>query len=613
MQLCYSIGYHSNHTYYKSIIDHLIADEGLQAQTLQSEEKIYIIIDDEQEKINTFFVTLGEKLPLSIYMQQGELEENLDTDSLKGIKEEIDQQHWLTPEKIESIIDPQSGNYFNPLLGQQSQTLTLSNGERFQDFKEALSALVEALMSGKRIGLQTYWGEYVFCLSGVDRYKELLNEGIDPALFIADVNSIALLLNVSEKEMQAMHSIEKPKVRLFFKEDAAYQTLSDIPSILAQMPFDVVSFLLGRGLIEKNIPYVYVWQSKESELSLKLGLDSISKTDLEVVALPDQLLVVSGERSILPKKLHSSASDALSIAAGYGCTSEGNGTFTLDRLEHLTQTAVSKVRILESENIDVEHGNKDMFHDYEGAVLSVLAEHGKLESPTAGVYLSLKNKHSCFCAYRDKKRPHPVITFEPIPANFNTIFEEIAKIDENSPRLIENFKNKFPETYMRLLQFKLEGKNSCKTLEEMFSLFGMCMGFDQLPFDRIYPMMQVQARYFALEGSVKLDMYLDQGGSDYVFEWRKTLRSIMSFRMADLEKEVMAYAIFESFSDFINDNIHEICKKLDVKHAALCGDLFSNTLITKRVIKHSTHIYTPLFNRQLPIDGMNIAYGGVYV
>jgi hypothetical protein len=553
VKLCYSLDYCSSNSYYRHVIYTLMQQCGICGEVLQTRDKIFLFLDDSKKNIEALFALFATDLPLSIFMGSHQIEEEVCKQNLAILPQPTSEENisFLTPSLIRVLCDPNSSRYFLPCVN--SEMYCFSDGHCSDHLRDAMIRLWQALQEGKRVGFKYSNRMWVFTLCRAGRHHALTQKGVDSVLFVIDPYALESLFQITEREMHVVNAMERPRVRLFFHSHANYQDFSDVPSMQVRMPFDPMTVLWAKIGLEHQIPYLYMDTLPQCDLFLSCPTmhDGTIMKDCEVMVLSDRTLIVR-------------------------CASQ----------DYLQQDAV--------------YDSTQELQEDQKACLLVRMEQGIDDMPSAGVYLSLGSRHSCFSVCLVDSIPKPLVIFDSLPASFQEIFDVLESMDDSSVRLVKRVKRAYPQTFRRLQTFQL---NHPETLEGFLIVCGMCMGYDSVPMDRMYLTLMAEAHMFAHEGSVKLDMRLLPRGDRFVFDWKKTVRSVLSFRLANVPKEVLAYAIFESLSDFIGDNLHDICKKLNTPYAVLCGDFFGNRLVAKRLLKHATHLYTPLFNRQFPMDG----------
>ena len=118
MQLIYKIEFKTTSLYYKHIIEELIKESNINAYCKQFYKGfILIFIDDEQNKIESFFEFLGKELPLSIYLGNSEVIESFNED-IEEIKERDVKINmaFLTTKNINTILSTHNIDFSNDIV-----------------------------------------------------------------------------------------------------------------------------------------------------------------------------------------------------------------------------------------------------------------------------------------------------------------------------------------------------------------------------------------------------------------------------------------------------------------------------------------------------------------
>ena len=106
MKLIYKIEYNSTSFYFKRLIDELIKNSNIDANTKQYFGFILIFIDDELENIEKFFLNLETNLPYSMFLKKSylidEFNEEIKELEDKNIKENFE---ILTNRKVKDILE----------------------------------------------------------------------------------------------------------------------------------------------------------------------------------------------------------------------------------------------------------------------------------------------------------------------------------------------------------------------------------------------------------------------------------------------------------------------------------------------------------------------------
>ena len=191
MQLIYKIEFNTTNLYFKYIIEDLIKQSKVNAVCKQYKGFILIILEEEAQIIENFFLLLEKKLPLSIFIGKSYVIEDYD-ESLEELKDfEIKQNlSLLTNDSIKQIIQENNIDFLNDIV-----KITRGEISRF----ETHNGLKDYFLPNKKIR------------------EEFEEKGFEVKLLITDTSKIEEIFDISVKDFQLLCSIERPLVKLKFK------------------------------------------------------------------------------------------------------------------------------------------------------------------------------------------------------------------------------------------------------------------------------------------------------------------------------------------------------------------------------------------------------------
>ncbi|MDR3347752.1 MAG: hypothetical protein LBN32_03975 [Helicobacteraceae bacterium] len=216
---------------------------------------------------------------------------------------------------------------------------------------------------------------------------------------------------------------------------------------------------------------------------------------------------------------------------------------------------------------------------------SAMIENGVEQAQNCGIYLS--KIHDDRIMFNSPKDGVVDLLSIDVAKDMETIIGKIAAIDENSGRLIDNYKNNSSDIYRAAKDINLIGAtNSIYTL---WSIAASIAGFD---IDR----MLEYITYSAVPNGPRVDYRVE----DNQLNPYKFLRSVISFHLASVDSELLSYGIAESLIYFLVDVTDTLKNKPE--HVILCGSLFANKRLSSLAIKHLKPNQSVLFNNELPIE-----------
>ncbi|PLY07561.1 MAG: hypothetical protein C0625_05125 [Arcobacter sp.] len=354
-------------------------------------------------------------------------------------------------------------------------------------------------------------------------------------LLITNINKLTNLVDVSPKDLQLLCSIERPLVKLRFK---LLQNLkgeySNTRFIYAKIADDKETVLFSQALKEEGIDYLLYIN------------DEIYQDGLKVTYTEEQNIIIHGEKGLFPK------------------------------FDYQLNRQVNSC--------------SDYFEEYGSIYKSVLAQYNKRIVPSIGIYFSYKSDESAIKINVPTIGEKDVIHIPNVMNSIDNCLDDIRSIDENTNRLIDNYKKKFAKNFEKKFI-----SNDADGFESILNLLAYVMGMKN------YTHFEDMALLYNGKSGIQIDMNLIKIDNKNYLDYRKVIQSIMSYKMADVEDTLLAYSFYESLSDFISDNITKINSEFNAKDLVLCGDMFSNAILLSK-IKKSQKSLNIFISKEYPLD-----------
>ncbi len=510
MELIYKIDFNSTNFYFKHIIDDLIEESQVKANTAMYKGFILIICNDEQEKLEEFFTLLEQNLPLSIFLSGAKVIENFDFDAYEEIEDKDVKINLslLTNKEIRKILK-----------------------ENNIDFSNDLNKIKEGGISR----FETHNGLKDFFLPNKKLREEFEFKGHEVKLLITNINVISDLVEISQKDLQLLCSIERPLVKLRFKLlQNVNNEFSNTKFIYAKIADDKETVLFANALKDEGINYLLYVN------------DEVYQDGLKVTYNNNQNIVVHGEKGLFPKY-----------------------DYTLDR----------KV-----------NSSADYFEEYGSVFKSVIAQYNKRLVPTIGVYFSYESDESSIKVNLPTVGEKEIIHIPNVINSIDNCLEDIKSIDENTQRLIDNYKTKFPEYFKKEFHDK-----DADGFESILNLLAYVLGMkDHKEFEDIALLSNAKS-------GLQIDMNVVKIDNKNYLDYRRIIQSSMSYKMAGVEDTMIAYSFYESLVDFISNRVNDINKELKSFDLILCGNMFSNSIMLQKVTKELKNLNI-LIPKEYPLD-----------
>lgn len=498
MKLIYKIEYNSTSFYFKRLIDELIKNSNIDANTKQYFGFILIFIDDELENIEKFFLNLETNLPYSMFLKKSylidEFNEEIKELEDKNIKENFE---ILTNRKVKDILENSNFDFLSQIVN-----LNRSFVVKFQD--------LELFLPNKNLK------------------ENFEKDNYEVRLLVTNSQILTDLFIIEDPEINLLCSIERPLVKLKLKN--IDENISNSGYIFTRLVNSSKEVELSKALKEQNIDYI---------------LYATKKDELKACNFENLNLIISDDKTLYPK---------------------------YDYKKDL-----------------IFNSSSEYLNSFSNVYNAVLHEHNLLDKTSIGVYFSLYSKNSFVDIKVLNEEEKRVIYIPDIESNMNQILEDISSLDENCKRLVDNFSKKYPYTK----DIKLSNNSGFSTIiEAIAKLLNIesIKDFEELALNSGYV------------DALQIDMKLIKIDNKNYLDYRKTIQSIMSYKMADVQNETLSFSFYEFLAEFIIDYLREIARKTNAKDIVLCGDIFSNRQVFHKVYKELSKKYNLILPTEYAMD-----------
>ena len=399
------------------------------------------------------------------------------------------------------------------------------------DFSNDINKIKEGGVSR----FETHNGLKDLFLPSKELREDFESKNYEVKLLITNINNIRNLVDISPKDLQLLCSIERPLVKLKFKllqnSNGEY---SNTRFIYAKIADDKETVLFSQALKDEGIDYLLYVN------------DEVYQDGLKVTYTDKQNIIVHGEKGLFPKY-----------------------EYSLERKVNSTA---------------------DYFEEYGSVYKAVLAQYNKRISASIGVYFSYESDESAIKVNVPTVGEKDVILIPNVVNSIENCLEDIKSIDENTDRLVENYKNKFPQFFEK--EFISNDEDGFASILNLLAYFlGM----------KDYMEVEDTALLYNGKSGIQIDMHVVKIDGKNYLDYRRVIQSAMSYKMAGVEDTMITYSIFESLSDFINDNVSKINEELKAKDIVLCGNMFANSILLSKV-KKSLKASRILIPKEYPLD-----------
>jgi hypothetical protein len=227
--------------------------------------------------------------------------------------------------------------------------------------------------------------------------------------------------------------------------------------------------------------------------------------------------------------------------------------------------------------------------DGETEIKALLGRHGLSGAAAAVAFFSFADPARSFIGAHDPDgRITPLIEFLPLPVRGGDLLEAIGAIDENAPRLVANYQAAFPEIITRVRAFGADLEPATtESLRWLLSACSLVLWLEEA---------DVARALAPSPGGVKADTVVIEQDGRYMFDGRRLLRSLMSYRLADVPNHVLARSVFESLGGFTADAIRRLLRDWKADAVVCAGDLFArNKILRERARASMLRLRVPVY------------------
>lgn len=451
-------------------------------------------------------------------------------------------------------------------------------------YRKLFEVSAKVLSKGKSLLVKTPYGYRRFFQIQKDQTYDAHTK-----VMFCDANTISKHTLLIKDEFTALLSIERPLMRVAAQSEELKEAFGS--SILAKYPDEGMSMLLAYELALLGVEYIgYEDATKESEADylVEFDLPIIAPQESTLFVNQDKKAIIDGTKTSFPALVKTALPKAVVAHAMVSFPFED--TIIIDSMQRACDLEVEQLYVLEGDDFAKEHPNAKIFKQSHASIMSVLAENALLSKDAVGVYFD-DNIEFLFC-----RANKPMTIIPSIDVDCNNFWQDIATLRAGSDRLVENFKEKFPEIYSTLDNSQMNAN--------AFEIAAVIIDVGQVNLEGI----AVEALKFLGKAGLAIDTHI----KDNRFESKAFLASIISYKLAGVEQELLCYSIFESIGDYIADGALQLCEKSGSDTVALSGKNIANQILYGRLKKKlgSKNIVT---NIEYPLSKENALYGALYL
>jgi len=550
----------------------------------------------DQTALETLAEQISTLVPQSLFLRDYKIEEIHKEEDSEVLTASLSDNHTqfkvpYCPECQESVV--KTLNPFNPcsVCGFSEMSLSMEDLSAFTEItaptEEAFfMQLANVLSDTGELTLPTYNGVRRFSLLNSNAHS---NEGV----LFCNPSDISEKFLITQGELDSLMMVEKPTVRLKAKLMLRSEFELNEPFYPVFFADDKITLALSTALKNKGIDAVF----------------SDHIPTLRVASALDEHLIITTGRDMLPWR----ASMPLANASfceyrdfqAYGDT---NGLRVDRKLDLGNRPFIHYV----ANNEKSQTSNTIRFEPAHAAQRSIVLEHGLEGQALCGIHFSREDRSHIFC-YSGKIGYTPMVLFrDENLTQPRDMLDAIATMDEGGMRLVQNFKNAFPELHEKIEQQEFKTHTDISDLTKLWSMaavfIGLYEGDDAL---KSCEMLEATAIEFGGKSGPRIDYKVISTEEGYQLDLRLAIRSAMSFKLAGLDDYLLSFGFIDSLADFIAQQAEDSDANIGINGVTLSGGLFENRQLLMRTYNALSVNYPIYRNERLSIDNANVALGAI--
>ncbi len=551
MILEFSFNYLSSSLVYKKIIERTVKQFSLKSKILRDGDELFLYVEsDESDELERFADKLSLELPHSIFLHETNVKvvDEIPEGSFVLVNEPKPDIPFC-PQCLGEVMDESNENYYN--IFHECEVCGYSVVGEKKSYKENFVNLAKSISDGSVVEVNTFYGKYFLGMQG----KKF--NGVDFDILCHALGTVAHYTNATNSEIAAMGAIEKPFVKLKtnikFKMD--FEDVTD-ELIRFKLPDDFVSHLLLSELNKLGINFIFITKEK-LPFDVRFDLVEYKKESepIEVVVGDNHIAILKGEKGL-----------------------------PYNNLEN--KTLIPHI----------------------GAFFSVIKEHYLLEKTVAGVNIS-KEYHNDILVYSKKFGTIEYLSFAFNFSSIKDVLDSIVNTNDTGKKLVENFKDKFPQHFEIISAIVFDEKEF--NVYKLWGLVSIILGYSkERSLAKSAKILEESASSFLGTKGPRIDYKLKSIKNKVYLDPLMTIRTAMSFKLAKVDQLTLSYGVIESFVEFISSQLDEIKEEMKSDAVVVTGSLLQNRHLFSKLSKEVFVNHKLYFNKELPVDGKNILYGG---
>jgi hypothetical protein len=545
MILEYSLDYRSSSLVYEKIFLKTLKSLSLNGKIIKNHFQLNLYVAAETiEELETFATLFTKNLPHSIFLYdtKAQIIDTMPKEEGYILPKMEKSLLSFCPSCLHNVMNEEGRDYYN--IFKECEVCGYGVVGENRSYKKEFQNIVNRIKEGEVVELNTFYQKYFIGIP-----NKICNS-LKFDIITYDLATIEKYTNAKEYELSALGSFEKP----FLKLKKSMKFIMDFEDIEAELirfklPDDFIFHLLMEELHKVDIDAIFI---TEEQIDVKNKLILVEPKEvlepIEIVASEKNIAIINGKKG-LPK---------LSI-------SEQKFDDYNFRLFH----SVIEEHQLDNENIVGINLSKK----YANNILVYGKKYGTIE------YLSLNFK------------------FESI----NDIFNQIKSTNETGEKIVKNFKNKFEEHYEKISKITFDKHEL--NIYQLWGVISIILEFsDSKNLFQAANVLEESAMSFLGNKGPRIDYKLENINGKVYLDPLMTIRTAMSFKLADVDQMTLCYGVVESFCEFLANELDEIKQSMDTTAVTVAGSLLENSNLFAKINKEISVNHNIYFNNELAVE-----------
>jgi hydrogenase maturation factor HypF (carbamoyltransferase family) len=115
-------------------------------------------------------------------------------------------------------------------------------------------------------------------------------------------------------------------------------------------------------------------------------------------------------------------------------------------------------------------------------------------------------------------------------------------------------------------------------------------------------LFEAAAENATAKSGVKIDMkVIKLDGVNYL-DYRRIVQSMMSYRLAGVNRDLLAFSFYESLSEFVVQTLEQLKEEFECSDVIVCGNMIANKILLEKTQKALNKTFNVMMPKEYPLD-----------